>query len=69
LQTPVRVLESAEQLHVTPLLVLMMKRPGLAVYKAAVTTAKKVVVPICTRVPVLRRWNDEYQGIRFNGGQ
>jgi len=28
----------------------MMKRPGLAVYKAAVTKAKKVVVPICTRV-------------------
>ena len=50
MQTPVRVLESAKQLHVTPLLVLMMKRPGLAVYKAAVTIAKKVVVLICTRV-------------------
>lgn len=54
LQAPARVSESAEQLHVTPLLVLMMKRPGLVVYKAAVTTAKKVV-PICTRVPVLGR--------------
>ncbi|KAG6787166.1 hypothetical protein POTOM_008799 [Populus tomentosa] len=48
LQAPARVSESAEQLHVTPLLVLMMKRPGLVVYKAAVTTVKKVVVPICT---------------------
>ncbi|KAL3605005.1 hypothetical protein D5086_005864 [Populus alba] len=47
LQAPARVSESAEQLHVTPLLVLMMKRPGLVVYKAAVTTVKKVV-PICT---------------------
>ncbi|KAL9360514.1 hypothetical protein Peur_048637 [Populus x canadensis] len=54
-KTPARVSESAEQLHVTPSLVLMMKRPGLPVYKAAVTTAKKVVIPICTRVPVLGR--------------